>query len=160
MTTYVEAYETVRGSLLPGGWPMAGAGERYPGDYRGRALVAVQALREYLDRTADFWALEPAPDMAAVIGRYNSIWDALYKPELAPQGTSSGGPDEEAVAAASVADATDTAELDKCDFFEPDEPVTRVLEAFETGEKGVTGPLVDVLDPAYPGPVAEPELDR
>lgn len=133
MTTYVEAYETVRGTLLPDGWAGAGSGERYPGDYRGRALVAVQDLLAYLDRTQDFWALEPEPDLGAVLGRYNSLWDSLA-PRVIPE------PAKGKVANQSVADVTDTAEfVCPVEFFEPDEPVTQVIAAFDAGEKGVTG---------------------
>jgi hypothetical protein len=126
MTTY-EAYETVRDHLIPGGWDHAGTGERYPGEYHARSLVAVQELWEYVQRTADFWALEPEPDMSAVWGHYNSLWDTLtYQPgEHATGIPTEPNPEPEQEPAA--------------EFFEEDQPTEEILAIWESGEKGVTG---------------------
>jgi hypothetical protein len=122
MTTY-EAYETVRDHLIPGGWDHAGTGERYPGEYHARSLVAVQELWEYVQRTADFWALEPEPDMSAVWGHYNSLWDTLT---YAPGEHATGIPVEPEAEPAT-------------EFFEEDQPTEEILAIWESAEKGVTG---------------------
>lgn len=173
MTAYVEAYETVRDHLMPGGWESAGAGERYPGDYRGRALLAVRALEEYVDRTWAFWALEPELDMGSVLGRYNSLWDALYKPPTVPEpapedkaAAGSGGPTTVAGEAATLSEAVLDASCDACGhqvhpgrpcpacFFEEDQPTEEILAVFEAGEKGMTGASTASGDA---GPSALPE---
>jgi len=164
MTTYIEAYETARDILLPGGWDAAGTGERYPGDFHHRAFAAVQELWNYLERTWDFWKLESGPDMDDVIGRYNSLWDVLAyqpaqpEPEPAPEPSAGPAPDT----GSPSTDVDETAILDTATaFYESDQPTQEIVAAFEDGEQGETGPPVEddsPADPATPGPlVAEVE---
>jgi len=161
MTTYIEAYETTRDHLLPGGWADAGAGERYPGDFHHRAFVAVQAIHTYVCRTWDFWKLEPEPDMEEVLGRFNSLWDALAyrpaepEPEPAPESSATPAPDSDrpTTDVDGAASLTETAP----EFYEEDQPTQEIVAAFEAAEQGKTGP-----DPVLPPrvvlpPVSEPE---
>lgn len=159
MTTYIEAYENTRDHLIPGGWAMAGTGERYPGEFHGRALVAVRDLEAYIDRTWDFWKLEPAPDFEDVLGRYNSLWDALAyrrdEPEPAPESSAgpapdSGGPSTDVDEAASL--------TEPADFHEADQPTEEIVAAFEAGDQGLTGePASEVPRRIVLPPVSEPE---